>query len=333
MPRRARNLLGILSSVSKMGMPKTSMGNPIPTRASALDAVSTDDVAITKPRNRLPQSPMNTLAGWKLKKRNPVKAPNRASITTAIGPQLIQEMRSQAERFGTTFQQAQVTSIDLSSSPIQLTIDEETTMQTSALIIATGASANLLGLPSESRLMGHGVSTCATCDGFFFRGKEIVVIGGGDSALEEAMFLTKFATRVTVIHRRDTLRASKIMQDRAKKNDKIQFEWDSTVEDVQGEEIVTGITVQNIRTQHIKLIPCAGVFVAIGHRPNTDIFKGQLEMDANGYLLTSHGTATNIPGVFAAGDVQDPHYRQAVTAAGTGCMAALDAERFLEAQA
>lgn len=250
-----------------------------------------------------------------------------------LGPQLIQEMRSQAERFGTTFQQAQVTSIDLSSSPIQLTIDEETTMQTSALIIATGASANLLGLPSESRLMGHGVSTCATCDGFFFRGKEIVVIGGGDSALEEAMFLTKFATRVTVIHRRDTLRASKIMQDRAKKNDKIQFEWDSTVEDVQGEEIVTGITVQNIKTQHIKLIPCAGVFVAIGHRPNTDIFKGQLEMDANGYLLTSHGTATNIPGVFAAGDVQDPHYRQAVTAAGTGCMAALDAERFLEAQA
>ncbi len=250
-----------------------------------------------------------------------------------LGPQLIQEMRSQAERFGTTFQQAQVTSIDLSRSPIQLTIDEETTMQTSALIIATGASANLLGLPSESRLMGHGVSTCATCDGFFFRGKEIVVIGGGDSALEEAMFLTKFATRVTVIHRRDTLRASKIMQDRAKKNDKIQFEWDSTVEEVQGKEIVTGITVQNIKTQHIKLIPCAGVFVAIGHRPNTDIFKGQLEMDANGYLLTSHGTATNIPGVFAAGDVQDPHYRQAVTAAGTGCMAALDAERFLEAQA
>ena len=250
-----------------------------------------------------------------------------------LGPQLIQEMRSQAERFGTTFQQAQVTSIDLSSSPIQLTIDEETTMQTSALIIATGASANLLGLPSESRLMGHGVSTCATCDGFFFRGKEIVVIGGGDSALEEAMFLTKFATRVTVIHRRDTLRASKIMQDRAKKNDKIQFEWDSTVKEVQGEEIVSGITVQNIKTQHIKLIPCAGVFVAIGHRPNTDIFKGQLEMDANGYLLTSHGTATNIPGVFAAGDVQDPHYRQAVTAAGSGCMAALDAERFLESQA
>ena len=160
-----------------------------------------------------------------------------------------------------------------------------------------------------------------------------MVIGGGDSALEEAIFLTKFATRVTVIHRRDTLRASKIMQDRAKKNDKIQFEWDSTVEEVQGEEIVTGITVQNIRTQHIKLIPCAGVFVAIGHRPNTDIFKGQLEMDANGYLLTSHGTVTNIPGVFAAGDVQDPHYRQAVTAAGSGCMAALDAERFLESQA
>jgi len=249
-----------------------------------------------------------------------------------LGPQLIQEMRSQAERFGTTFQQAQVTSIDLSSSPFQLTTDEEDTMQTSAVVIATGASANLLGLPSESRLMGHGVSTCATCDGFFFRGKEIVVIGGGDSALEEAIFLTKFATRVTVIHRRDTLRASKIMQDRAKKNDKIKFAWDSIIEEVQGEEIVTGITVRNTRTQQSNLIPCAGVFVAIGHRPNTDIFKGQLEMDSNGYILTHHGTGTNIPGVFAAGDVQDPHYRQAVTAAGSGCMAALDAERFLESQ-
>lgn len=247
-----------------------------------------------------------------------------------LGPQLIQEMRSQAERFGTTFQQAQVTSIDLSSSPFQLTTDEEDTMQTSAVVIATGASANLLGLPSESRLMGHGVSTCATCDGFFFRGKEIVVIGGGDSALEEAIFLTKFATRVTVIHRRDTLRASKIMQDRAKQNDKIKFAWDSFVEEVQGEEIVTGITVRNTKTQQSNLIPCAGVFVAIGHRPNTDIFKGQLEMDSNGYILTHHGTGTNIPGVFAAGDVQDPHYRQAVTAAGSGCMAALDAERFLE---
>jgi thioredoxin reductase (NADPH) len=249
-----------------------------------------------------------------------------------LGPQLIQEMRSQAERFGTIFQQAQVTSIDLSSSPFQLTTDEEDTMQTSAVIIATGASANLLGLPSESRLMGHGVSTCATCDGFFFRGKEIVVIGGGDSALEEAIFLTKFATRVTVIHRRDTLRASKIMQDRAKKNDKIKFAWDSIVVEIQGEEVVTGITVRNTRTQQSNLIPCAGVFVAIGHRPNTDIFKGQLKMDANGYILTHGGTSTSLPGVFAAGDVQDPHYRQAVTAAGSGCMAALDAERFLESQ-
>jgi thioredoxin reductase (NADPH) len=241
-------------------------------------------------------------------------------------------MRSQAERFGTTFQQAQVTSIDLSSSPFQLTTDEEDTMQTSAVVIATGASANLLGLPSESRLTGHGVSTCATCDGFFFRGKEIVVIGGGDSALEEAIFLTKFATRVTVIHRRDTLRASKIMQDRAKKNDKIKFAWDSIVVEIQGEEVVTGITVRNTRTQQSNLIPCAGVFVAIGHRPNTDIFKGQLKMDANGYILTHGGTSTSLPGVFAAGDVQDPHYRQAVTAAGSGCMAALDAERFLESQ-
>jgi thioredoxin reductase (NADPH) len=249
-----------------------------------------------------------------------------------LGPQLIQEMRSQAERFGTTFQQAQVTSIDLSSSPFQLTTDEEDTMQTSAVVIATGASANLLGLPSESRLMGHGVSTCATCDGFFFRGKEIVVIGGGDSALEEAIFLTKFATRVTVIHRRDTLRASKIMQARAKKNDKIKFAWDSIVVEIQGEEVVTGITVRNTRTQQSNLIPCAGVFVAIGHRPNTDIFKGQLKMDANGYILTHGGTSTSLPGVFAAGDVQDPHYRQAVTAAGSGCMAALDAERFLESQ-
>ncbi len=250
--------------------------------------------------------------------------------TGIMGPQLIQDMRAQAERFGTTFQAADVTKIDFSRRPFTLTINDEETIQAKSIIISTGASANLLGLPSESRLLGHGVSTCATCDGFFFRGQPITVIGGGDSAMEEATFLTKFASHVTVIHRRDKLRASKIMQDRAMKNEKLSFQWNSFVEEVMGDDVVTGLRLRDSITNQTDELECKGVFVAIGHTPNTQIFRGQIDVDANGYILTSHGTATNVQGVFAAGDVQDSHYRQAITAAGTGCMAAMDAERFLE---
>ncbi|MDE0146497.1 MAG: thioredoxin-disulfide reductase [Nitrospira sp.] len=249
-----------------------------------------------------------------------------------MGPQLIQDMRAQAERFGTTFQTADVTKVDLGRRPFTVTINEEETIQAQSLIISTGASANLLGLDSESRLLGHGVSTCATCDGFFFRGQPIVVIGGGDSAMEEATFLTKFASHVTIVHRRDKLRASKIMQDKAMKNDKISFHWNAMVEEVMGDDVVTGLRLRDVVTHDTATLDCKGVFVAIGHTPNTQLFRGQLDTDANGYIQTSHGTATNVPGVFAAGDVQDPHYRQAITAAGTGCMAAMDAERFLEAE-
>jgi thioredoxin reductase (NADPH) len=249
-----------------------------------------------------------------------------------MGPQLIQDMRAQAERFGTQFRQGQVTRVDLHAQPFRLTVDDESTLETRTLIIATGASANLLGLPSESRLMGHGVSTCATCDGFFFRGKEIAVVGGGDSAVEEATFLTKFATKVTLIHRRDKLRASKIMQDRAMNNEKIAFQWNSIPEEILGDNVVTGIRVRNVQTHQTEEIPLSGVFVAIGHTPNTGLFKGQIDMDEQGYLRTQpYRSTTNVPGVFAAGDVQDSHYRQAITAAGSGCMAAIDAERFLEA--
>ena len=249
-----------------------------------------------------------------------------------MGPQLIQDMRAQAERFGTQFRQGHVTQVDLNARPFRLTIDGEDTVETKTLIISTGASANLLGLPSESRLMGHGVSTCATCDGFFFRGKDIAVIGGGDSAVEEANFLTKFASKVTLVHRRDKLRASKIMQDRAMSNEKIAFQWNSQLEEVLGDDVVTGIRVRNTQTHQTEDIPLSGVFVAIGHTPNTSLFTGQLDMDEQGYIRTQpNRSTTNIPGVFAAGDVQDHVYRQAITAAGSGCMAALDAERYLEA--
>ena len=249
-----------------------------------------------------------------------------------MGPELMKETRAQAERFGTEFLTGDVTAVDLAQRPFTLTIDGERTIQAQTVIIATGASAIPIGIKNESRLTGHGVSTCATCDGFFFKGKELIVVGGGDSALEEASFLTKFATKVSIVHRRDKLRASKIMQDRALHNEKISFIWNTVVEDILGSEVVTGARLKNVVTGKIADVPCAGVFVAIGHRPNTALFAGQIDMDEKGYIRTQRGTATNVPGVFAAGDVQDSTYRQAVTAAGSGCMAAIDAERFLESE-
>jgi thioredoxin reductase (NADPH) len=248
-----------------------------------------------------------------------------------LGPELIGQMRAQAERFGARFITGDATAADLKAAPLSLTIDGKT-RRTRSLIVATGADARLLGLESERKLIGYGVSTCATCDGFFFKGKEILVVGGGDSALEEATFLTKFASKVTVVHRRDQLRASKIMQEKAFKNPKIAFVWDSVVEEIRdaARGKVERAVLRNLNTGALTEIEVAGVFVAIGHVPNTRIFKGQLEMDANGYLITRSGTSTSVPGVFAAGDVADPVYRQAITAAGTGCMAALDAERYLE---
>jgi len=248
-----------------------------------------------------------------------------------MGPDLMAEMRAQAERFGAEIIQGNVESVHLDGPPF--TVKTATAShETRALIVATGATARLLGLPSERALIGHGVSTCATCDGFFFRGKRIAVVGGGDSAMEEANFLTKFASHVTVIHRRDTLRASKIMQDKAFANPKISFEWNSEVEDVRdaGKGAVTSLELRNSVTGEHKSLEVEGVFVAIGHTPNTALFKGQLEMDANGYLETYAGSRTNIPGVFACGDVQDHIYRQAITAAGSGCMAAIDAEKYLD---
>lgn len=249
-----------------------------------------------------------------------------------MGPDLMKEMRGQAERFSTEFFTGEVTAVDLSHNPIRLTIEDEKTIETKTLIISSGASAMKIDKPGESRLMGHGVSTCATCDGFFFKGKELVVVGGGDSAMEEATFLTKFASRVYLIHRRDKLRASKIMQERALKNEKISFVWNTVVEEIMGDQVVTGVKLQNTVTGQPSELPVAGVFIAIGHIPNTSLFKGQLDMEDTGYIRTHDGTATNIPGVFAAGDVQDSKYRQAITAAGSGCMAAIDAERYLEAQ-
>ena len=247
-----------------------------------------------------------------------------------MGPELMQEMRAQAERFGTEFMRGNVTDVGLKNPPITLSIEDEKAIETQTLIIASGASAIMLGLKSEQRLLGHGVSTCATCDGFFFKGKELVVIGGGDTAMEEANFLTKFASHVTVIHRRDTLRASKIMQERARMNPKISFIWNTVIEEILGDPLVTGIRFMDLTSGVVSETPCAGVFVAIGHSPNTKLFEGQLELDPAGYIKTYGGMRTSVPGVFAAGDVQDHVYRQAITAAGTGCMAAIDCERYLE---
>ena len=252
-----------------------------------------------------------------------------------LGPELMEEFKRQAVRFGTETIFGDVTSVNLKQRPFEVVVDRET-LSCDALIIATGASAKLLGLESESKLMGYGVSACATCDGFFFKDKELVVVGGGDTAMEEAIFLTKFASKVTIVHRRDKLRASKIMQARADKNPKISFILDSIVEEVYGDPKaggVTGVRLKNVKTGKTVEFKCDGLFIAIGHEPNTKLFASQLDLDPQGYILTHDGTKTNIPGVFACGDVQDHVYRQAVTAAGSGCMAAMDAERFLESEA
>ncbi|HUY19855.1 MAG TPA: thioredoxin-disulfide reductase [Candidatus Binataceae bacterium] len=250
------------------------------------------------------------------------------------GPDMMEIFRRQAARFGTKFIAGAATAADLKRQPIELTTDDGV-IRSHTLIISTGASAKLLGLPAEKRLMGYGVSACATCDGAFFKDREVIVVGGGDTALEEALFLTRFCTKVTVVHRRDQLRASKIMQERARKNPKIVFTWDSAIEEIHGDPKagVSGVTLKNLKTGAKSEFRTDAVFIAIGHQPNTDLFRGQLEMDELGYLKVRPGsTYTNIDGVFAAGDVADRVYRQAVTAAGTGCMAALDAERWLEAR-
>jgi thioredoxin reductase (NADPH) len=251
-----------------------------------------------------------------------------------LGPELMEEFKKQAVRFGTETLFGEVTSVDLRKRPFTVAVGKDI-LTCDALIVATGASAKLLGIESEMRLMGHGVSACATCDGFFFRDKELVVVGGGDTAMEESTFLTKFATKVTVVHRRDQLRASKIMQERAEKNPKISFIWNSVVDEVYGDGKaggVTGVRLKNVLNGSTEDFKTDGVFIAIGHEPNSKLFVGQLELNPNGYILTHDGSKTNVPGVFACGDVQDFVYRQAITAAGTGCMAAIDAERFLESQ-
>ncbi len=273
-----------------------------------------------------------------------VEAGGQLSLTTLVenypgfpkgvqGPELIELMQKQAAEFGAKFLEGDVTRADLSRRPFTMEMGKEK-IETKTLIIASGASAKMLGLESERKLLGHGVSTCATCDGYFFRGKQVAVVGGGDTAAEEALFLTRYATEVGLIHRRDQLRASKIVQERVLRNEKVKPVWNSVVVDVldpkKGE--VTGVKVKNVKTGEVTLRPTNGLFIGIGHSPNTSLFRGQLDMDELGYIKTHDGPKTSVPGVFAAGDVQDRVYRQAVTAAGSGCMAAMDAEKFLEAE-
>ena len=250
-----------------------------------------------------------------------------------MGPELMQKFEAQAAHFGADLRHGTVTAVDFSERPFRLVVDATTPVLADTVIISTGASAKYLGLENEARLLGHGVSACATCDGAFFRGEDVAVAGGGDTAMEEALFLTRFVTKVYLIHRRDTLRASKIMQERAFANDKIEFIWDTVVNDVLGDKEVDGLVIQNLKTGEERTLPVKGFFVAIGHKPNTDIFGGWLDMDETGYIQTRpDSTHTNVPGVFASGDAQDHVYRQAVTAAGTGCMAAIDAERWMAEQ-
>jgi thioredoxin reductase (NADPH) len=248
-----------------------------------------------------------------------------------MGPQMMEDFRKQASRFGADCRYGYVTDIDFGKRPYKLTVDEETTVFAKSIIIATGASAKWLDIPSEKRLKGKGVSACATCDGAFFRNEHVIIVGGGDTAMEEATFLTKFARKVTVLHRREELRASKAMQQRAFENEKIEFLWNTELEEILGDPVVEGVKVYNNKTKNTTILDdVTGVFIAIGHKPNTDLFKGVLEMDDVGYIITEgQSTRTNMPGIFACGDAMDPIYRQAVTAAGTGCRAALDAERYL----
>jgi len=245
------------------------------------------------------------------------------------GPELVERMRQQAARFGAEFVDDNVTAVKLDRPPFRLELGESSVVAADTVIVATGANARWLDLPSEQRLRGHGVSACATCDGFFFKGRHVAVIGGGDSAMEEALFLTKFADHVTVVHRRSELRASRIMQERARSHPKISFLFDTEVEEVLGKETVAGLRVRHAKTGRVEELPVQGLFLAIGHVPATEVFRGQLDLDAKGYLKTTHNTRTNVPGVFGAGDVYDHRYRQAVSAAGLGCMAALDAEKYL----
>ncbi len=245
-----------------------------------------------------------------------------------MGPELMDNMRKQAERFGTEFVSGDATRVDLSERPFKIWVGEDE-YRAKTVIISTGAKARLLGLENEMRLMGRGVSACATCDGFFYKDKEIVVVGGGDSAMEEAVFLTRFGKRVRVVHRRDELRASKIMQERALSNEKIEFVWNAVPEDILGEDAVTGIRLKDTKSGEVSDLECDGVFMAIGHTPNTQIFEGQVDLDESGYINATN-TRTNVEGVFACGDVQDTVYKQAITAAGSGCQAALEAERLLE---
>ncbi len=246
-----------------------------------------------------------------------------------MGPELMERMRKQCERLNVQIIPELVAKVDFSKRPFLVETTEGVQAQAETVIVATGANAKWLGIPSEKRLMGHGVSACATCDGFFFKGKEVVVVGGGDTAMEEGTFLTKFASKVTIVHRRDALRASKIMQDRALNNPKVSFVWDTAIDEVLGNGHVEGVRLKNLKTGQTSEMKCHGVFVAIGHAPTTGFLGGQLKLDDNGYIATDGRTRTSVPGVFAAGDVMDSRYRQAITAAGAGCMAALEAERFL----
>lgn len=248
-----------------------------------------------------------------------------------MGPELMEEMKSQALRFGTEIIQQLATKVDLGGQPKSVWVGKQE-YQAKSIIISTGASANWLGLENEQRLMGKGISACATCDGFFFSDKHVVVVGGGDSAMEESLTLAKFASKVTVVHRRDEFRASKIMQDRVMNHEKIEVIWNKSVEDVLGKDSVEGVKLKDVKTGKTTKLECQGLFVAIGHTPATDLFKGSLEMDEKGYLKVKNNVKTALPGVFAAGDVADPHYRQAITAAGDGCRAALEAERYLNEQ-